>query len=301
MDLAVPLQVIGVVRTAHTELATTPIQAGLNRAGHGIIEIGDRYREGLEGLAEFDYAWLHNLAEPCNDPPLRQVPFPLAGQQRTMGMFAARGPRRINPIGLSLIRLLEVAGPTIRFAGVDLLDGTPVIDLKPVRHPFRPAPTRSAMRRTITSRSATASHPHSPRLQGHQPDRHTGCSRRPAWQDHHEAVGLLRVGSPYPRRRGRDAWWLQSPVARITSDALITAVASLPTAGPRSRTASTVMDATGRTPLASNSTLAIASPAVMPVTLAGIWLRAKVRRTAGPGSVIITAGWLGEQLRRSGP
>ena len=46
-------------------------------------------------------------------------------------MFAARGPRRINPIGLSLIRLLEVADPTIRFAGVDLLDGTPVIDLKP--------------------------------------------------------------------------------------------------------------------------------------------------------------------------
>jgi tRNA-Thr(GGU) m(6)t(6)A37 methyltransferase TsaA len=135
MDLAVPLQVIGTVRTARTELATTPIQAGLNRAGHGTIEIGDRYREGLDGLAEFDYAWLltwlHNLAEPGNDPPLRQVPFPLASQQRTMGMFAARGPRRINPIGLSLIRLLEVAGPTIRFAGVDLLDGTPVIDLKP--------------------------------------------------------------------------------------------------------------------------------------------------------------------------
>ena len=48
-----------------------------------------------------------------------------------MGMFAARGPRRINPIGLSLIQLLDVIGPVIRFAGVDLLDGTPVIDLKP--------------------------------------------------------------------------------------------------------------------------------------------------------------------------
>jgi hypothetical protein len=75
MDLAVPLQVIGIVRTAHTELATTPIQAGLNRAGHGTIEMGDRYREGLDGLAEFDYAWLHNLAEPGKDPPLRPVPF----------------------------------------------------------------------------------------------------------------------------------------------------------------------------------------------------------------------------------
>jgi tRNA (Thr-GGU) A37 N-methylase len=48
-----------------------------------------------------------------------------------MGMFAAWGPWRINPIGLSLIRLLDVTGQTIRFAGVDLLDGTPVIDIKP--------------------------------------------------------------------------------------------------------------------------------------------------------------------------
>jgi tRNA-Thr(GGU) m(6)t(6)A37 methyltransferase TsaA len=135
MDLAVPLQVIGVVHTAHAELATTPIQAGLNRAEHGTIDIDDRYREGLDGLADFDYAWLvtwlHQSAEPGSEPPLRQVPFLLRAQQRTMGMFAIRTPRRINPIGLSLIQLLEVTGQAIRFAGVDLLDGTPVIDLKP--------------------------------------------------------------------------------------------------------------------------------------------------------------------------
>ena len=135
MELDLLMPVLGVVRTAHAELATTPIQAGLNRAEHGTIEIADRYLEGLEGLAGFDYAWLltwlHKLAEPGNDPPLRQVPFLLRSQQRQMGMFAARGPRRINPIGLSLIQLLDVTGPAIRFAGVDLLDGTPVIDLKP--------------------------------------------------------------------------------------------------------------------------------------------------------------------------
>ena len=135
MDLAAPLTAIGVVRTTHAELSTTPIQAGLNRAEHGTIEIAERYQEGLDGLAEFDYAWLltwlHQSAEPGSEPPLRQVPFLLQAQQRTMGMFAIRTPRRINPIGLSLIQLLEVTGPAIRFAGVDLLDGTPVIDLKP--------------------------------------------------------------------------------------------------------------------------------------------------------------------------
>jgi tRNA (adenine37-N6)-methyltransferase len=134
MDSGISLQVIGVVRTARTDFAETPIQAGLNRAEHGTIEIDRSYRDGLDGLAGFDYAWLltwlHKLPEP-GGPPLRQVPFLLRSQQRQMGMFAARGPRRINPIGLSLIQLLDVAGPVIRFAGVDLLDGTPVIDLKP--------------------------------------------------------------------------------------------------------------------------------------------------------------------------
>jgi tRNA-Thr(GGU) m(6)t(6)A37 methyltransferase TsaA len=99
------------------------------------IEIDRSYGDGLDGLAGFDYAWLltwlHKLPEPGRDPPLRQVPFLLRSQQREMGMFAARGPQRINPIGLSLIRLLDVTGLAIRFAGVDLVDGTPVIDLKP--------------------------------------------------------------------------------------------------------------------------------------------------------------------------
>jgi tRNA-Thr(GGU) m(6)t(6)A37 methyltransferase TsaA len=144
MDSGIPLQVIGVVRNARTDITGTPIQAELNRAEHGTIEIAERYIEGLDGLADFDYAWLmswlHKLARPRSDPPLRQIPFLLQSEQRLMGMFAARGPGRINPIGLSLIRILNVTGPVIRFAGVDLLDGTPVIDLKPYVTRFdRPA------------------------------------------------------------------------------------------------------------------------------------------------------------------
>jgi tRNA (adenine37-N6)-methyltransferase len=135
MDLSIPLPVIGVVHTSHAELEATPIQAGLNRGEHGTIDIADRYQEGLDGLAEFDYAWLmtwlHRLAEPGSEPPLRHVPFLLRSEQRAKGIFATRGPKRINPIGLSLIQILDVTGPAIRFAGVDLVDGTPVIDLKP--------------------------------------------------------------------------------------------------------------------------------------------------------------------------
>ena len=135
MDLNVPVPVIGIVRTSHAELEGTPIHAALNRAESGTIEIEDRYTGGLDGLAEFDYAWLvtwlHKMPGPGNDPPLRQVPFLLRSEQREKGVFATRSPRRVNPIGLSLIQLLDVTGSVIRFAGVDLIDGTPVIDLKP--------------------------------------------------------------------------------------------------------------------------------------------------------------------------
>jgi tRNA (adenine37-N6)-methyltransferase len=131
----VPLTVIGVVRTGYAEREATPIQAALNRGGHGTIEIAHAYAEGLDGLDGFDYAWLltwlHRPDRPEEAAPLRQVPFLLRSRQRRMGIFATRGPRRVNSIGLSLIQILEVAAPVVRFAGVDVLDGTPVVDLKP--------------------------------------------------------------------------------------------------------------------------------------------------------------------------
>jgi len=134
MELTCPLPVIGVVRTGHREKETTPIQAGLNRAEHATLEVAERYRAGLDGLDGFDYAWLITwLHRPDTDaePPLRQVPFLLRRQRRAVGILATRGPRRPNPIGLSLIQLLAVTDGTVEFAGVDLLDGTPVLDLKP--------------------------------------------------------------------------------------------------------------------------------------------------------------------------
>ena len=134
MELSCPLPAIGVVRTSHRELEDTPIQAGLNREERATLELDERYADGLDGLPGFDYAWLITwLGRPDRDgrPPLRQVPFLLRRQRRQVGIFATRGPRRVNPIGLSLVQILSVTGTTIEFAGVDLLDGTAVLDLKP--------------------------------------------------------------------------------------------------------------------------------------------------------------------------
>jgi tRNA-Thr(GGU) m(6)t(6)A37 methyltransferase TsaA len=128
--------VIGVVRSRRTDLANTPVQAGLNRDEVARVEINEAFADGLDALEDFDYVWLLTWLAGSDDrreepTPLRQVPLLLRRRRRAKGIFATRGPRRINPIGLSLVKVLTVEGSVVRFSGVDLLDGTPVIDVKP--------------------------------------------------------------------------------------------------------------------------------------------------------------------------
>ena len=135
------LVAIGVVRSSYTNRAHTPVQSSLNTTETGVVEVEPRFAAALEGLEQFDYAWLLSwLGGPDHPAPdelaLRQVPFLLQREGRQVGVLATRGPRRINPIGLSLVRVLGVrfldGGPsTVHFGGVDLVDGTPVVDIKP--------------------------------------------------------------------------------------------------------------------------------------------------------------------------
>jgi tRNA-Thr(GGU) m(6)t(6)A37 methyltransferase TsaA len=142
--LACPLEVIGVARTQRSAIESTPVQAALNTSERGSVEIYEPFVEGLSGLDGFDYvwllSWLHRPPDPAGKAPLTQVPYLLRPEQQQMGVFATRGPRRVNPLGLSLVQLLDVSGAVVSFAGVDLLDGTPVLDLKPYVTRFdRPA------------------------------------------------------------------------------------------------------------------------------------------------------------------
>jgi tRNA-Thr(GGU) m(6)t(6)A37 methyltransferase TsaA len=134
--MAKELEVIGVVRTGRTDREDTPVQAALNWGEEGTIEIDPRFAAGLEGLAGFDYLWLLTWLggageDASRTAPLRQTPFLLRPSNRKLGIFATRGPRRVNPLGLSLVELRAVSKSTIRFGGVDVIDGTPVVDLKP--------------------------------------------------------------------------------------------------------------------------------------------------------------------------
>jgi tRNA (adenine37-N6)-methyltransferase len=127
---------IGHVRTAYADLSDTPIQARLNRDARGTVVVDPEFAAGLEGLDGFDYAWILSVlhldrAEPAATDPLRPSPFLAADPSVRVGVFASRYPVRPNPIGLSLIRIEAIDGCEVTFSGVDLADGTPVLDLKP--------------------------------------------------------------------------------------------------------------------------------------------------------------------------
>jgi tRNA (adenine37-N6)-methyltransferase len=126
---------IGHVRTAYTAKADTPVQSVLNAGEVGRLVLEEPYRAGLHGLAGFDHVWLLTWLAPDPADPypvgMRQVPFLMTAERGEIGLFAMRGPRRPNPIGLHLVRVVALHDDGFDFGGVDLLDATPVLDVKP--------------------------------------------------------------------------------------------------------------------------------------------------------------------------
>lgn len=122
------LKPIGVIRTAFKEPAGTPIQPSRADGARGTVELMDQYREGLRDLEGFERIWLVYWLHRAPQARLLVTPF-LDTRQR--GVFATRAPARPNPIGISAVRLLRVDGSKLEVAGVDILDGTPLLDVKP--------------------------------------------------------------------------------------------------------------------------------------------------------------------------
>jgi tRNA-Thr(GGU) m(6)t(6)A37 methyltransferase TsaA len=128
---------IGHVVTEHhdlaADLAAVPSQAVEAPVTTATVVVRDDLVDALLGLDRYPYVWLLTwLHAGAGEPvPLRLVPRTTEATGEVQGVFASRAPQRPNPIGLSLVRLLGVEGNVVRFAGVDLLDGTPVLDIKP--------------------------------------------------------------------------------------------------------------------------------------------------------------------------
>ncbi len=119
---------IGVIHSPFKEPQGTPIQPGAARDVAGTVEILPELAPGLkdlEGFSRIILLYYFHLAQTFS---LRVRPF-LDEEER--GVFATRAPARPNPIGLSVVRLEKVEGPTLHIRDVDILDGTPLLDIKP--------------------------------------------------------------------------------------------------------------------------------------------------------------------------
>src|SRR5690242_9888244 len=122
------MQPIGVVRSPYAETSRIPKGCGARHDAEGTLEIRPEFEQGLtdiEGFSHLFVIWVFDRAEGyelIGTPPT---------DNRPHGVFATRSPRRPNPIGLTVVRLLGREGTRLRVAGVDMLDGTPILDIKP--------------------------------------------------------------------------------------------------------------------------------------------------------------------------
>jgi tRNA-Thr(GGU) m(6)t(6)A37 methyltransferase TsaA len=130
------LEPIGIIHSEHHDPARTPIQPVCTAGASGRVVVFPQYAEGLDDVEGFSHLhliyWFHRINDlvstSAGSPGLKVVPY-LDDVPR--GVFATRSASRPNPIGLSLVRLVERRGAELLVADLDVLDGTPLLDIKP--------------------------------------------------------------------------------------------------------------------------------------------------------------------------
>jgi tRNA (adenine37-N6)-methyltransferase len=119
---------IGHIRSGYRATAEVPRGLGAQHTAEGTLEVLAGYEAGLQDIEGFSHLYLVWVFD-------RSGGFELVGpnpaDDRPHGVFASRAPRRPNPIGLTLVELVRREGTLLHLRGVDMLDGTPVIDIKP--------------------------------------------------------------------------------------------------------------------------------------------------------------------------
>jgi tRNA-Thr(GGU) m(6)t(6)A37 methyltransferase TsaA len=119
---------IGQIRTPHRSLVNMPVQPVGAGGIEGYVELDPELQEGLADLEGFSHVILIYHLHEVKDYNLKVIPFM---DDKEHGIFATRSPKRPCAIGLSTVKLTKIDGNRISFEGADMLDGTPLLDLKP--------------------------------------------------------------------------------------------------------------------------------------------------------------------------
>jgi len=132
---------VGFARTPFREAAGTPVQPRAAAGARGTIEFSPDYAEGLLDLEGFERIWVITWYDRAAAPRMLVTPYLDTARH---GLFATRAPARPNPIGISCVKLERIEGTTLHVSEVDLLDGTPVLDVKPYVPAFDSWPAAKA-------------------------------------------------------------------------------------------------------------------------------------------------------------
>jgi tRNA-Thr(GGU) m(6)t(6)A37 methyltransferase TsaA len=119
---------IGFVRSPFADTSEIPKGLGAEHKAEGVLEIAGRFESGLVDVDGFSHLYVLWVFDRVDTVELTAWP---PSDDRPHGVFATRSPLRPNPIGLTVVELLGREGCRLRVAGVDMLDGTPILDLKP--------------------------------------------------------------------------------------------------------------------------------------------------------------------------
>ena len=119
---------IGFIHSPFTQIHNMPVQPAAAKGVKGSIIINEEYVDGLSDLEGFSHIYLLYYLHLSKSYELKVIPF-LDNQQR--GVFSTRAPKRPNPIGLSVVKLIKIKFNIIEVENVDMIDGTPVLDIKP--------------------------------------------------------------------------------------------------------------------------------------------------------------------------
>jgi tRNA-Thr(GGU) m(6)t(6)A37 methyltransferase TsaA len=119
---------IGRIESPFQRATGTPVQPCRAQGVQGRVEVFPEYALGLADLGGFERIWLLFWCDRAAEPKLTVIPYRTTTSH---GLFATRAPARPNPIGMSCVKLVKVSGRFLEIEELDILDGTPLIDIKP--------------------------------------------------------------------------------------------------------------------------------------------------------------------------